>query len=165
MIAISVIGGAFEEWRTVAGWPEYEVSNLGRVRRVGAGVLKATPARNGYPRVTLCRSGRNHYQHVHVLVCVAFHGAKPSIVHEVAHADGQRTNVRADNLRWATFSENMRDKQRHLMAKKKLTAADVQEIRRSLREGISARSLAKKYNVDKANVARIRDGKIWAWLA
>lgn len=43
-----------EEWRTIEGFENYEVSNLGRVRRVG--YIKQREDFNGYPIVDLFSS-------------------------------------------------------------------------------------------------------------
>jgi hypothetical protein len=43
---------------------------------------------------------------VHRLVCEAFHGHAPSVVHEVAHLNDRGEDNRAENLRWATHQEN-----------------------------------------------------------
>lgn len=46
---------------------------------------------------------------VHVLVCEAFHGKRPTWAHGCAHRDSVKTNNRENNLRWATHAENMAD--------------------------------------------------------
>lgn len=126
--------------------------------------LKATPAANGYPRVTLCRSGKNHYRHLHVLICSLFNGPRPSEEHEVGHRDGVRSHVSAENLRWVTFEGNMLDKQRHGMAAKKLTADQVREIRLRIGRGETPKSLAQGYSVNRSSIERIARGETWAWL-
>ncbi|WP_208609489.1 HNH endonuclease signature motif containing protein [Streptomyces atriruber] len=49
----------------------------------------------------------------HFLVCVAFHGPRPTASHQVAHGDGDPTNNRPCNLRWATPAENSAGAVRH----------------------------------------------------
>lgn len=170
---LNLLDRAHEEWRSVPGWPAYEVSNHGRVRRVqpalGAtvgAVLKASPATNGYPRVTLCdaRSGKPKYRNVHDLVCRAFHGEPPSPEHEVAHADGNRTNNYYKNLRWATQSENRLDKQLHHRAKKKLNVAQVLKIRWMFSVSKNNKEIADVFGVNKSTIIRIRSGSTWGWL-
>lgn len=108
-----------EEWREVPGFEAYSVSSLGRVMRNAPG--KSTTAgrilsakarrRDGYRPVVLSLGarGKNRQALVHHLVAEAFHGPKPTPEHCVAHNDGDPTNNRADNLRWATHAENMHD--------------------------------------------------------
>ncbi len=110
-----------EEWRPVASWP-YEVSSLGRVRRsqngrfsTSAGRILKQTRKDEYPMVTLYNGSRatRCVVRVHILVCAAFHGERPSPAHEVAHWDGDEFNCRASNIRWATRDENSQDKIRH----------------------------------------------------
>ncbi len=108
-----------EEWRPVEGWP-YEVSSLGRVRRskpacgtrVGY-ILRPARGTHGYPTVALFRAQEQRRCPVHVLVCEAFHGRRPSPTHQVAHNDGVRSNVNSDNLRWDTPAGNCGDRTLH----------------------------------------------------
>jgi len=46
---------------------------------------------------------------VHRIVATAFHNEPPSDKHVVDHIDTNRTNNRADNLRWLTREENLYD--------------------------------------------------------
>jgi hypothetical protein len=75
-----------EEWRGIAGFPAYEVSSDGGIRRQdNARPLRVTPGSNGYPRVNLGDSGRDKL--VHQLVMEAFAGPAPDGM-EVRHLDG-----------------------------------------------------------------------------
>lgn len=121
-----------EDWRPVLGWEGFhEVSSLGRVRsverfyvHVGKGLASALKHKSrkvlaqaigthGYPRVVLTRPGAvKRTVDVHILVCEAFHGPRPSRF-DAAHNDGNRLNACADNLRWASRRENKADELRH----------------------------------------------------
>lgn len=109
---------------------EYEVSSLGTVRSVDRLVydqatgrprrrrsqeMKQCPSgkRNPYLTCGLSRNGRRRTVRIHVLVCNAFHGPKPSTLHEVRHINGDLTDNRAANLAWGSHSDNMRDKVAH----------------------------------------------------
>lgn len=120
-ILVEVVASTDEVWRPVPGWPEYEVSESGAVRRLAAGhgaragrILK--PWRNkqtGYLQVSLWRRNQDHRTTVHRLVAAAFLGAPPSPKHVVAHNDGSRDNNHWVNLRWATQRDNMADTVAH----------------------------------------------------
>lgn len=112
-----------EIWESVVGYRErYLVSNLGRVwsvrrvdgkgRGVGGKFLSVWTDQHGYPMVKLSASGRSKVEAVHRLVCRAFHG-DPAPGQEVAHWDDNKGNARADNLRWATRGENLKDRTRN----------------------------------------------------
>lgn len=99
-----------ECWRPVSRNPNYEVSDLGRVRRANTGrVLK--PAQNssragkrpGYFVVSLGYALRCQY--VHQLVAEAFLGPRPA-GHDTDHRDKDRSNNRASNLRWLPAPAN-----------------------------------------------------------
>jgi hypothetical protein len=114
-----------ENWRLLAGYPGYEVSDQGRVRSLPriitrircsrtercfykGRVLRQGRARNGYLTVSL--SGRS--VNVHTAVLLAFVGPPPP-GHQAAHDSGVRQDNRQGNLKWATPKENTADRYRH----------------------------------------------------
>jgi hypothetical protein len=109
------------EWRPIPGWPEYEVSEHGSLRRAhdrnGAGPGHALkPWRNkrtGYLQISLWRGNQDFRTTIHRIVELAFIGQAPSSKHVVAHNDVSRENNHWTNLRWATQRENMADTARH----------------------------------------------------
>lgn len=102
----------------------YEVSNLGRVRsidrvvksapsvgtRIQKGAIKAQAKKdNGYMVVNLWFNGKQHMRYAHRLVAQAFipnPDGKPTI----DHIDRNKENNCVENLRWATQSEQERNK-------------------------------------------------------
>jgi hypothetical protein len=104
-----------EEWRTVAIAPDYEVSNLGRVRSHKGGRLRILrPCVNslGYHNQTLYEGGQPVFTYAHALVMAAFVGPRPEGM-DTRHLDGNPANNRLTNLAYGTRAENMRDKRRH----------------------------------------------------
>lgn len=107
--------GAPEEWRRLEKYPDYEVSNLGRVRRssytytvvVPAQVLTQYPIGHN-PKIQYrgVRIGKT-YKRVHRLVMYAFKGPCPS-GKEVSHENHDPSDNRLENLSYVTHSENMR---------------------------------------------------------
>lgn len=98
-----------EQWRPVAGFPEYEVSNLGRVRDASTKALRQPFMNsNGYWRLRAYRAGRDYRKYVHTAVCEAFNGPRPDGM-ECRHLNGDPLDNRAVNLAWGTHAENMRD--------------------------------------------------------
>lgn len=179
-----------EAWKAIVGFPDYAVSDLGRVRRVNKDarghaprVLKPWIGNHSYEVVGLTLDGATHRRLVHRLVCEAFHGPAPSAEHHVAHGDGTRRNNREDNLRWATRSENMEDSRLHgTMAlgprhgrtlcpertprgerhgHAKLTERDIRSIRAAAKRPGSGRALAAAYGVSPGSICLIRSGKTW----
>lgn len=160
-----------EEWRAVVGYEGiYEVSDLGRVRSrhaVNGHVLSPTSDKDGYPVINLYAPDGRRTWAVHRLVASAFHGEKRNALHrEVAHLDGDKTNARADNLKWCSKIENHHHKRAHgthqageKHPRAKLTNEAVEEIRES--RGLRG-ALAAKYGISKDTVTDIRRGRRWS---
>ena len=93
-----------EIWKTIEDFPNYEVSNLGRVRnKKTSKLLTLIPDKDGYLRVHL-NNDRN-VKRVHRLVAQAFIPNKTN-KDQVNHKDGDKTNNAVNNLEWCTSKEN-----------------------------------------------------------
>lgn len=170
-----------EEWKAIVGQECYEVSNLGRVRRVARG-RGATPgrilrpiftggSRGQYVKISLGRKGPRCY--VHRLVADAFCGPQPSVKHEVNHRNGDTRDNRAENLEWVTRGENNLHAYRHLGKQAivplgegqwnhKLTEAAVREIRQLWATGqYTQPQLGRQYQVRQSTISRIVLGQSW----
>jgi hypothetical protein len=104
-----------EEWRPIAGFPDYFVNRHGEVlslKRGGPRILRGSVDDHGYRAVGLRRDGRLSIQRVHRLMVTAFYGPRDSET-QTRHLDGNRLNNDLRNLTWGTRSDNMRDKLRH----------------------------------------------------
>lgn len=103
-----------EEWRTVPGHSDYEVSSQGRVRSWkkagGAGVaniLRTGPDTSGYPVTTIDGKRRR----VHQVVALTWLGPCPEGM-EVGHLNHKRDDNRPENLAYVTRRENMAELRR-----------------------------------------------------
>lgn len=107
-----------EEWRTVSGLEDYQVSSRGHVRRSPDShrdpgrILKAGRTIEGYARIQLGRTGQRRNYLVHVLTAAAFIGPKPP-GEEVRHLDGDATNGLLGNLAYGTPTTNALDAVEH----------------------------------------------------
>ena len=113
-----------EEWRWVDGYENYEVSNLGRVRK--RQILKPSCS-NGYSYIGLSKDGISKRVLVHSLIAEAFHGPRPDGM-DCCHIDGNRDNNAADNLRWDTRSNNIKDRWKHQKGREEEAAVVLQSI-------------------------------------
>lgn len=158
-----------ERWLPIDGHPDYEVSDLGRVRSWKNGKWGRRPAprllmqsltRSGYLRVNLDNSV---VRFIHQLVLEAFIGPRPAGT-ECAHGNGDPLDNHLSNLRWATPQENGADNARHGVLKGarhpncKLTDDAVREIRSS---PLKIRELAAKFGVSRGAIQRAKTGNAW----
>lgn len=96
-----------EEWRDLAdAFSERDmgtakVSNLGRVMTTRGSRTYGTDTHDGYKSVMVQRK----IYPVHMLVCAAFCGKRPSPEHTVDHINRVPGDNKATNLRWATWAE------------------------------------------------------------
>lgn len=90
-----------EEWRPIEGFPDYSVSNLGRIRADRTERLLALNENQfGVLQVGLMRGGVQYHRSVPLLVATAFI-PKPSEPFDTPiNKNGDRTNNRVDNLLW-----------------------------------------------------------------
>ena len=104
-----------EIFKPVEGYPDYEVSNYGRVfsKKSDRFMKRYFNKTTGYFQINLSKDNKQKLFKVHRLVAIAFIenlDDKP----QVDHIDQNRQNNQVDNLRWATNSENGRNKKNNL---------------------------------------------------
>ena len=105
-----------EEWRSVIGYEGlYEISSLGKVKRVGRfgnngkflspRQLHSFNDKNNYKRVNLWKNGHMKQYPIHRLVANAFI-PNPYRHPCVNHLDENKANNVVDNLEWCSFARN-----------------------------------------------------------
>ena len=165
-----------EEWRPVVGYEGlYEVSNLGRVRRLRRTqpkiLAQSSSGRHaGYLTVELWANGKRRQRFVHVAVINAFQGPPPSPDHRCAHDDGDNHNNTNGNLFWKTMKENMDDRERHGRTAKgerhgKAKMTDTQALAvKGLLPYHPNRRIAELVGVSEKSVQEIRANRTWKHL-
>lgn len=161
-----------EEWKPI---PEligvYEISNLGRVRRIATfgsnphpifRELRPHKKPNGYLAFDLTQHQRRNRGYGHRLVWRAFRGDIPKGL-EINHRNGIRDDNRLENLELVTRSDNMVHGHRTMGRKgTKLTEKEVPEILAFLAHGkYSQMAIAKLYGVSQATIGHIASGRNW----
>lgn len=106
-LAKAAFAPAVGTWRTIAEFPQYEVSDLGQVRSIKTRVVcYASPSsKSPYNYVRFFVRGKTYNRSVHRLVALAF-VSNPDGKRIVNHIDGDKLNNVSTNLEWVTMSEN-----------------------------------------------------------
>ena len=131
-----------EEWRTVHGFPKYEVSNKGRIRNLNSGrFIKPSIDKRGYEYVCLRKDGISHTRRLHRMVAETFMSDDCKEL-DVTHRDGNRSNNNLGNLYLKTRSQNMlgiyRNGYRQIHRMKKIVCVETGEIFNSISECAAA---------------------------
>lgn len=93
-----------ESFKSIENHPNYEVSNMGRIRNKKTNkILTPYIGPGGYLNVKL--DGQNCK--LHILVAKA-HVPNPNNLPIVNHKRGKKTDARASQLEWCTQSENVK---------------------------------------------------------
>ena len=122
-----------------------------------------------YPAVAIILDGKRVTKSAHVLTCLAFHGPKPSSIHEVRHLDGDHKNGRPDNLLWGTPAQNEADKRAHGRVAEgsrhgiaKLNEEAVRILRIAIPRGLwNPVDAAAVFNVLPSTIRSIVSGRSW----
>ena len=167
-----------ETWKPVVEYEGlYEVSDFGRIRRIGAwstGVkpqnrIRKIPPANKYPRVKLSKNGKSKLVQVHVEVWKAFRGPIP-IGWEINHEDGNKWNPCLYNLKAMTRSDNHKHAFAILGQEKmqgsrhgrhKLVESQVIEMRQLRKQGLQLKEIADKFQCSLMTVSFIVNRKTW----
>lgn len=177
-----------EEWRGVPGYPAYEVSDQGRVRRRfsenrwDAGhILRPASMPSGHRYVVLTdAAGFARKQFVHRLVAQAFIGPTPFDGAMVLHHDDEPTNNIPANLYWGTYAENAADarlNRRHPDRKRNrgaqpgeenssavLNEDQIRRIKGMLGLGLCGACIARLHGVRKETIYAIAKRRTWAHI-
>ena len=91
-----------EQWASIDGYRNYEISWWGRVRNIDTGrILKPQAGGHGYHHVNLSRNGEHNIHRIDQLVAREW-VPNPEGKRCVDHTDGSRTNNNWEHLRYAT---------------------------------------------------------------
>lgn len=164
-----------EEWKICEGFPQYEVSTLGKIRRATNSLHRNNKGRlikpflsYGYPRVYLqTGQGTGKKAVIHRLMALTFLGPPPKDRPVVNHKNGNRQDNRIENLEWCSVRENHMHSlnvlgnqygERH--GSTKLKKSEVIEIHNLRMAGIGPTELAKRFNISRPQIKAILSGRL-----
>jgi hypothetical protein len=165
-----------EFWKPIAGYANYDVSSLGRVRTRWPFKVPRTKVKRlldeprilhqfvhprGYCMASLAMSGKTKTQfRVNRLVTQAFI-PNPLTLPDTNHKNGVKTDNRVDNLEWASDLINQRHawdtglKHGQLYKMRKYSPEIVADLRRRAAAGERVGTIANEYSMDQALAWRI----------
>jgi len=146
-----------EIWKRHPEFTDYEVSDLGRVRKVSAGkIKKQTKNTHGYFSTAVRDINKKFVlRTVHTLVLETFVGKMPKGL-VARFIDGDRENVRLSNLKWGKKDWIRRRGEQCPWSR--LTKNEVLKIRKSKK---SLNELSAEYSVTRQHIHYIVTRQRW----
>lgn len=159
-----------ETWKQINGYPDYFISNTGKVRNIKTGRELTQTLDKGYLEINLQNNGKRKKFRVHRLVAQAFL-SNPDSLDTVDHVNGIKTDNRAENLQWLSRSENSKrfhkeqkteeQRERYILARKKATEVckipivciETGKIYESTRQA------GRELNIEHGNITKVLKGE------
>lgn len=166
-----------EIWKTIEGFENYEISNLGSIkvnlkfrkyRSYQSKILNPPLDKDGYYRTAITKNGKRYMKTIHRLVALNFIENKENKPC-VNHINGIKTDNRVENLEWCTVKENnihaikiglskQEPGEKHHMSK--LKEKEVLEIIEN-KNNLTQKQLGLEYNISQTQISRIINKKRW----
>lgn len=167
-----------EIWKKIIDFPDYEVSNLGRIKsfkRKDIKILRQIISKKGYLYINLYKNKKLKFKKIHRLVLETFDFLVNCENFQCNHMDGNKKNNLLNNLEWCNNSEN----QKHMYKlgfrnniginnpNNKLEEWKVKSIYQISNSPIikqlkiTQQEIADIFNIDQTTVSKIKLRKIW----
>lgn len=116
----------------IEDFPEYRITETGKVWSIKSNDWLAGGSRNGYNSVSLMRDGKVYYKYVHKLVAETFI-ANPHNKKCASHIDRDKSNNHVNNIVWGCSDHSF-------------THSEVESIIKDYKSGITINYIAKRLN-------------------
>lgn len=165
-----------EIWKDIPGFPHYQASSHGHIRRISCQfgmllnpiVLTGHKNANGYMQVKVSVPGNgSKKRYVHQLIMLAFHGKDRQNRPTINHKNGVRHDNSVENLEYATWADQGKQRQIHgtqkgsKTASAKLDEEKVKVVKLALATGACKHKIASLYDVSFKAIASIEQGRSW----
>ena len=94
-----------EEYKTIEGYENYEISNVGNVKSKKTGKILKQSLHNGYYAVSVSKNSKSKHLDIHRILALSFI-PNPNNKSCVDHINRMKTDNALENLRWCSNSEN-----------------------------------------------------------
>lgn len=181
-----------EIWKNIKDFPDYCVSNFGRIKSLKFGkekIRKCCKSKDGYLRINLSKNGKLIAKKIHILVYETFN-KKLNNMCCVHHLDENKNNNYLKNLKKITkkehrqihmigsnnpnFGKDMSGKNNPMFGIKKfgekssnhkLVSQDVIQIKFLLKEGkLTQQEIADIFEIKQVTISDIKRGKNWSHI-
>lgn len=130
-------------------------------------ILRGWVNTSGYKGVKICKNGVQKTITIHRLVSLTFI-PNPENKPTINHKSGVKTDNSVGNLEWSTYSENNKHafdvglNFRHKGEKSHNAKLTEKEVLSILKDKLSSKEIAKKYNVNGTTIVNIKSGRSWS---
>lgn len=176
-----------EIWKDIPGYPNYQVSSIGRFRVGDRYVRHGAHRRPEFKKQTLLKIGVDPYGYpycsirseltnnkckrifVHRLVAMAF-VPNPENLPFVNHINGIKADNRPENLEWCTSKQNLAHARRvgllippvgERSSGAKLKSGDIIKIRKMRQLGTTLKSIGHTFGVHENTIASVVNCRTW----
>jgi hypothetical protein len=175
-----------EEWKKIENFPDYQISNFGRVKSLKFGkekIRKFYKDKDNYLIIRLYNNGKSKYKKSHQLVYETFYNDKLKSNECVHHKDENKENNYYENLEKITkynhnsfHKKNITNETRNKLRESrkqyvgenhprhKLTEQQVIQINMLFKLNFKNCEIYKLYDIDKTIISKIRMKKIWSYV-
>lgn len=161
-----------EEWRVIPEFPDYEISNTGRVKSAndylchddgGNEVPKLmSPFKSSSGKIMVHLVNIERYTNIDIAsyVCTIFNAPKPNPKLRVLHKDKDKSNLVYTNLYWGTFKEyctmyGIKPGRPVGLKKARTSIETIKAIQARYAEGVRQVDIAKEFGMTQPNVSII----------
>jgi hypothetical protein len=144
-----------EKFKQLKEYPNYLISNQGRILSLHKGIWLKPRATNGDRHLQVNVNGK--FMYVHRLVAMAFIKKINKYVDIVMHKDNNPKNNHIDNLQWGTQYENMQQRFNYPAEKNKQIKDTFYQQRKTYNGKIVSLidEIAKEFNVSYSHACAI----------